>query len=259
MKPAKNSPRARIVRYMVFGAISVAIAVITAFGYLRYEQRGGATHPALTGIALQMRHDPAAWTRQERDASEMLRDIREEKVAAIGVSRDAILVSTQTGAKYFVTDHNGAFSNALLLGEMKAGADAPYQLVWLPDANVQTGMARWAAVFDKIRDLITLLMPLMLIGGLFWFMRREMTGGAQLLEESPTLRFEDVIGAGEAKAALADVQSYLTDPARFTDMGVRAPCGILMTGGPGVGKTRLAQALAGDRPQVSRDIQIQVR
>ena len=246
MKPAKNSPRARIVRYMVFGAISIAVALIAAFGYLRYEHRGGNSHPELSGIASQMRHDASAWTHQERDASAMLRDIREENIAAIGVSRDAILVSTHAGAKYFVTDHNGAFSNALLLGEMKTGSDAPYQLVWLPDASVQTGMARWAAAFDKIRDLITLLMPLLLIGGLFWFMRREMTGSAQLLEESPTLRFEDVIGAGEAKAALADVQSYLTDPARFTDMGVRAPCGILMTGGPGVGKTRLAQALAGE-------------
>src|SRR6202012_2999904 len=77
-------------------------------------------------------------------------------------------------------------------------------------------------------------------------MRREMGGGATLLSEALTLRFDNVIGAGEAKAALADIRGYLSDPTQFTSMGVRAPCGILMVGGPGVGKTRLAQALAGE-------------
>jgi cell division protease FtsH len=55
-----------------------------------------------------------------------------------------------------------------------------------------------------------------------------------------------VIGAGEAKAALEDIKAYLRDPKSFTRMGLRPPCGVLMTGGPGVGKTRLAQALAGE-------------
>ncbi|MEA3117862.1 MAG: cell division protease FtsH, partial [Paraburkholderia sp.] len=134
----------------------------------------------------------------------------------------------------------------LLLDEMKAVSSAPYQLVWLPDAQIQTGTARWTDAFDKARDALSLLLPLLLIGGLAWFMRREMMGGARLLGKSPALRFDDVIGAGEAKAALADVQACLTDPMQFSGMGVRAPCGVLMTGGPGVGKTRLAQALAGE-------------
>jgi cell division protease FtsH len=176
----------------------------------------------------------------------MLRDLREHRVAAIGLGKSAILVSTTTGAKYFVTDRNAALSNALLLDQLKVGESAPYELVWLPDGAVRIGAARWTDAFDKLRDALSLLLPLFMMGGLIWFMRREMKGGARLLEQSPALRFADVIGAGEAKAALADVQAYLSDPAQFTGIGVRAPCGVLMTGGPGVGKTRLAQALAGE-------------
>jgi cell division protease FtsH len=175
-----------------------------------------------------------------------MRDIREKNVSAIGVSRDAVLISTVKGDKYYVADHNGAFSNALVLDELKSNSAAPYQMVWLPDAKVRTGSTRWNDVLIGFRDALTLLLPIIMMGGLFWLMRREMRGGAQLLGKSPTLRFDDVIGAGEAKAALADVQAWLTEPKQFTGMGVRAPCGILMTGGPGVGKTRLAQALAGE-------------
>jgi cell division protease FtsH len=246
MKPARNSLWSRIGRYVIFGVTATALAATVMFLHWQHEQRYAQAHPALTGVANQMRNDASEWTRQEKDASEMLRDIREHHVAAIGVSRNAILVSTTEGEKYFVTDHNAAFSNALLLGEMKAGRSSPYQLVWLPEADIHTGMERWADAVDKTRDALSLLLPILLMGGLAWFMRREMTGGARLLEKSPALRFDDVIGAGEAKAALADVQAYLTDPTQFIGMGVRAPCGILMTGGPGVGKTRLAQALAGE-------------
>jgi cell division protease FtsH len=247
MKPARHSLRSRIGRYVTLGVTVAVLAATVVFLHWRHEQQHtDRTHSALTGVASQMRNDTSAWTGEEKDASEMLRDIRAHRVAAIGVSRNAILVSTTEGGKYFVADHNAAFSNALLLGAMKAGSNPPYSLVWLPDANIHTGRARWADAFDKTRDLLSLLLPLVLIGGLAWFMRREMTGGAGLLEKSPVLRFDDVIGAGEAKAALADVQAYLTEPTQLTDMGVRAPCGILMTGGPGVGKTRLAQALAGE-------------
>ncbi|HKT94181.1 MAG TPA: AAA family ATPase, partial [Paraburkholderia sp.] len=200
----------------------------------------------LTGVASEMRHDASPWTTREKDASELLRDIRERDVAAIGVSREAILVSTIKGEKYYVADHNGAFANALLLGDLKPGATPPWQLVWLPHADVRIGAERWTEALDRVRDALSLLLPVLMLGGLLWFMRREMGGGAQLLGESPTLRFDDVIGAGEAKAALADVRAWLTEPAQFTGMGVRAPCGVLMTGGPGVGKTRLAQALAGE-------------
>jgi cell division protease FtsH len=246
MKPGNNSLGKRRARKVAVAVIAVLIAVLLALGVWHSRQRAAQTAPALTGVASQMRHDPTAWTREEKDASEMLRDIHDAKVAAIGVSPSAILVSTRDGAKYFVTDHNATFSHALLLGEPKSGEAASYQLVWLPDADIRTDGARLTDALDHLRDAISVLLPLLLIGGMVWFMRREMKGGAKLLSETPALRFDDVIGAGEAKAALADIRGYLSDPKQFTSMGVRAPCGILMVGGPGVGKTRLAQALAGE-------------
>ncbi|MDB5754567.1 MAG: cell division protein [Massilia sp.] len=246
MKPAKNSFLSRYGRYVTLGVTVAAFAGLVTFLHWRHEQHNARVSPALNGVASQMRNDASAWTHQEKDASEMLRDIREQDVTAIGVSPNAILVSTRDGAKYFVTDHNATFSNALLLGEIKADVRSPYQLAWLPDANIRTGTSRWIDAFDKTHDAISLLLPLLLIGGLIWLMRREMTAGAKLLDRAPALCFDDVIGAGEAKAALSDIQAFLTNPKQFTDMGVRAPCGILMVGGPGVGKTRLAQALAGE-------------
>ncbi|MBT2789537.1 AAA family ATPase [Paraburkholderia strydomiana] len=246
MKPGKNSLGKTRTRKFVIAAAAALVALTLAFSLWHYQQRSAQVAPALTGVANQMRRDTSAWTREEKDASQMLRDIHDAKVAAIGVSPSAILVSKRDGSKYFVTDHNATFSHALLLGEPKNGDAASYQLVWLPDADIRTGGSNWVQAFDQTRDVISLLLPLLLIGGMVWFMRREMRGGATLLGKAPTLRFDDVIGAGEAKAALADIRGYLSDPKQFTSMGVRAPCGILMVGGPGVGKTRLAQALAGE-------------
>ena len=246
MKPGNHSLRKKRTRKIVFALLAVCVAALLGLGFWHSQQRAAQGAPALTGIASQMRHDTSAWTHVEKDASQMLRDIDDAKVVAIGVSPGAILVSTRDGARYFVTDHNATFSHALLLGEPKAGQATPYQLVWLPDADIDAGGQHWTQALDRLRDAISVLLPVLLIGAMVWFMRREMKGGAKLLTETPALRFDDVIGAGEAKAALADIRGYLSDPKQFTSMGVRAPCGILMVGGPGVGKTRLAQALAGE-------------
>ncbi|WP_277184338.1 AAA family ATPase [Caballeronia sp. BR00000012568055] len=247
MKTVWNSLRSKFGRTMTGVAIALALIAAVCFAMLRQEPEQATPQvAALSGIASQMRHDVTPWTHSEKDVSQLTRDIRDHNIAAIGVSRDAMLVSTVKDDKYYVVDHNGAFSNALLAGELKADGSAGYQLVWLPDAHIRTGLARWSNLFTILRDVFSLLLPLLMVGGLSWFMRREMRGGAQLLAKAPVMRFDDVIGAGEAKAALADVQAWLTEPKQFTGMGVRAPCGILMTGGPGVGKTRLAQALAGE-------------
>lgn len=60
----------------------------------------------------------------------------------------------------------------------------------------------------------------------------------------PNVRFEDVIGAEDAKKELEYFIRYLRDPRKFMGTGVKAPRGVLMYGPPGTGKTMLAKATA---------------
>ena len=60
----------------------------------------------------------------------------------------------------------------------------------------------------------------------------------------PNVRFEDVIGAEDAKEELTYFVQYLRNPKKYMGTGVKAPKGVLLYGPPGTGKTMLAKAMA---------------
>lgn len=65
-------------------------------------------------------------------------------------------------------------------------------------------------------------------------------------EMSVNTRLKDVAGLTEAKHEVVEVIDFLKHPERYMKLGAKLPKGVLLDGPPGVGKTLLAKAVAGE-------------
>jgi cell division protease FtsH len=118
-----------------------------------------------------------------------------------------------------------------------------------------------AATSSPLLSVLAGLLPLLLFGGLLYFVirgARRQGGGlghltsltkakARVIDaERPVTRFTDVAGYTAVKTEISEVVDYLRDPGRWHRAGARGPRGVLMAGPPGTGKTLLARAVAGE-------------
>ncbi|KQO48143.1 MULTISPECIES: ATP-dependent zinc metalloprotease FtsH [unclassified Frigoribacterium] len=107
-------------------------------------------------------------------------------------------------------------------------------------------------------SLLSILLPFLIIGVIFWFLLSSMQGGGSKVmqfgkskaklasKETPQVMFTDVAGADEAIEELEEIKEFLKEPAKFQAVGARIPKGVLLYGPPGTGKTLLARAVAGE-------------
>ena len=123
--------------------------------------------------------------------------------------------------------------------------------------------------FDNKRDneffslILTNLIPILFIVGLWIFLMRRMGGGgggvgggvfnvgkskAKMYEKGGELgiTFKDVAGQAGAKQEVQEIVDFLKNPQKYTDLGGKIPKGALLVGPPGTGKTLLAKAVAGE-------------
>jgi ATP-dependent metalloprotease len=63
---------------------------------------------------------------------------------------------------------------------------------------------------------------------------------------TPDVTLADVKGIDDFKQELENIICYLRFPEKFIDIGAKVPKGVLLEGPPGVGKTLIAKALAGE-------------
>ncbi|MDO4673925.1 ATP-dependent metallopeptidase FtsH/Yme1/Tma family protein [Campylobacter sp.] len=61
-----------------------------------------------------------------------------------------------------------------------------------------------------------------------------------------SITFSDVAGVDEVKTELYELVDFLKNPQKYKEFGVKMPKGVLMIGPPGVGKTLIAKAVAGE-------------
>src|SRR5262245_49273992 len=123
--------------------------------------------------------------------------------------------------------------------------------------NIKVTVAPRSA-WDGWLAVLGTLLPLVLIGGFFFFILRQAQGaGNQALNfgksrarmftgDKPTVTFDDVAGVDEAKQELAEIVEFLREPEKFISLGARIPKGVLMVGPPGCGKTLTAKAISGE-------------
>ena len=119
-----------------------------------------------------------------------------------------------------------------------------------------TPLQRQAPLWERM--VAGVVPTLLFLALLFWLFRRMTRGGggiagglgrskAELYEPSDSsITFAEVAGIDDAKAELTEIVDFLKNPERYHRLGGRIPRGVLLSGGPGTGKTLLARAVAGE-------------
>ena len=171
--------------------------------------------------------------------------------SVFGANYDAVKKITDAPQAYFSIIKDEVFANQLAAFYK----DNP-QIQPVPDKPGDEG--------ELFGQIVSTLLPILLIALVFIMMMRKVGGGAgaggpggifnigkskaTLFEKGTrvNINFSDVAGLDEAKVEVMEIVDFLKNPKKYTNLGGKIPKGALLVGPPGTGKTLLAKAVAGE-------------
>ena len=186
---------------------------------------------------------------KETTYSEFLKQLEKNNIKTVEFSNyemDYTLVDDKK--PYEITYYTGIVNDPDLITTLKSAKTSEGKAIEI-SASVPDNTSAWLV------NILSFVIPLVLIWILFGFLMRRMGGGAMgvgkstakvYVEKTTGVTFKDVAGQDEAKESLQEVVDFLHNPKKYSDIGAKLPKGALLVGPPGTGKTLLAKAVAGE-------------
>ncbi len=185
---------------------------------------------------------------EQSDLTSILALAKNGQISSIVVDGDRIVATSRQGNQQLVAAKEPGTSIFEIL--QSAGIDPV-------ERGIEVEVHRSGGLGNLFGILLQFL-PLIFFGAILLFMMRQAQGSNnQALGfgksrarmntgNRPTVMFSDVAGVEESKTELQEVVEFLKYPERFLALGAHIPKGVLMVGPPGIGKTLLSKAVAGE-------------